>query len=859
MMAEAPTPAASAPDGPVERRALPRPPRPGLLRRMLVARLLVGVTVGLVIAVMAVAYATISDRREARAEAEAARLTQALASGMADQVSRAIDTVGVILSDIRSRAAAGEAPLLSPETAALARDMPQLRAVLVLDIQGRVIAATTPTLLGAEFGGRSWFRDLPRATAQGGMLRLLPPQPGRMLELEPAEAPTPWRRWSIPLAMPLPFQGGLDRAAARPAVAIALLNPEYLTAMAARAAEAFSAEVRFHDFEGRLLARSDGAAEGVGRMSPGHWIFRDHLPRREIGSARLPGAGQASFAVSRQGSVVVEVSQARAQVLETVREQDRIFLISSAAVTIIAAAALLLLLRQGSRLAASEARAREASRVKEEFLAAMSHEIRTPMNGVIGLTRLLLETRLSHVQRQYAQTIQGSADHLMVVLNDILDFSRLEAHEILPEEARYSPERQVAAIIEIFAPRAAEKGVELVGDIAPGCPRHVMGDPGRFRQIIFNLVGNAVKFTPAGWVRVTLAAVPEAGGWRLCCTVSDTGIGVRPETIPTLFERFTQADASTSRRYGGTGLGLAISRRLAVLLGGDVSAAPRPGGGSVFRCEVLVRRPVPEEPAPPMPPPAAVLVAEPLPVSREALCRQLRQLGQRPGEAADSAAVLAMLDQGFEMLIIDAAIGPLDAIALAREVRQRAAAPPRIILLGLGEGAEGPPPFGLFDAILLKPVLPERLREALLHARRPRPEGEVANSTPAGPTPTAGLTLLVVEDNPVNQFVLARMLEQAGIRASMAANGEEALARAAETRFDAILMDMQMPVMDGLAATRALRDGQGPNRATRIIGLTAAVGAGFERQCREAGMDDYLAKPVDRERLFRALGVVPRD
>ncbi len=830
---------------------------------MLVARLLVGVTVGLVIAVMAVAYATISDRREARARAESARLTQALASGMADQVSRAIDTVGVVLSDIRGRAAAGDAVLLSPETASLARDMPQLRAVLVLDIEGRVIAATAPGLLGAEFGRRGWFQGLPRATSQGGMLRLLAPQPGRLLELEPAQAALPWRRWTIPLALPLPAPPARADGMPRPAVALALLNPEYLTAIAARPAEAFGVGVRFHDFDGRLLALADGGAEGIGRMQPGHWIFRDFLPRQEIGSAELAGGGQsmgqASFAVSRQGSVVVEVSQASAQVLETVREQDRIFLASSASVTIIAAAALLLLLRQGSRLAASEARAREASRVKEEFLAAMSHEIRTPMNGVIGLTRLLLETRLSHVQRQYAQTIQGSADHLMVVLNDILDFSRLEAHDIVPEEARYSPERQLAAIIELFAPRAAEKGVELVGDIAPGCPRHVMGDPARFRQIIFNLVGNAVKFTHAGWVRVALSAVPEGGGWRLCCSVSDTGIGLEPAMIPTLFERFTQADASTSRRYGGTGLGLAISRRLAVLLGGDVSAEPRAGGGSVFRCEVRVRRPALEEPPPPMPPAGnRLLVAEMMPVGREVLCRQLRQLGQQPEEASDSNAVLAMLDQGFDGLIIDAAIGPLDAIALARTIRERPTPSPRIILLGVGEGAEGPPPFGLFDAMLLKPVLPERLREALLHASRPRPERGAAQPAPAETRPGAALKLLVVEDNPVNQFVLARMLEQAGIEAIMAANGEEALARAAEARFDAILMDVQMPVMDGLAATRALRDGQGLNGATRIIGLTAAVGPSFERQCRDAGMDDYLSKPVDKGLLLRALGMNAR-
>jgi signal transduction histidine kinase/CheY-like chemotaxis protein len=840
---------------------------------MMLSRLFVGISVGLVVAVMAAAYATMSRQREARAVAEAETLTQALAAGVTDQISRAIETVGVVLSDIRGRAAAGEVVLLPSETANLARDMPQIRAVLVVARDGRVIAATTPGLIGAEFGAAPWFAELAQPGAPGTMLRLLPPQPGRLLEpRDPAQSDEQaWRRWTIPLATPLRPPPGTQPDGRTPLAAVALLNPEYLVSVAARPVEAFGVTARLYDFSGRLIARADGRTGEIGQVRRDHWVFRDHLPQREFGSAAIAasgpeGSGIASFAVSRLGSVVVEVVQPRRLALETAREQDRIFILTGAAVTIIAGCALLLLLRQGNRLVASEARALEASRAKEDFLAAMSHEIRTPMNGVIGISRLLMDTRLSQVQRQYAQTIQSSADHLMGVLNDILDFSKLEAQEIIPEAVAFSPEAQVASILELFAPRAAEKGLELVGLIEPGVPERVIGDPGRLRQVLYNLVGNAVKFTELGWIRLAVSAVAEPAGpdgepgdWLLCCTVSDTGIGIDPLLIPILFERFTQADASTSRRYGGTGLGLAISRRLAQLMGGDVTASPRAGGGSVFRVEVMVR-PVPDAEATlPLPAGRHVLIAEPRAFTRANLAGQLRLLGQHPYEAADGTGVLALLEDTeraqnpFQYVIIDQQIDGGQPEELARRIRARATPAPRLILQGIGEGAEGPPPFGLFDAVLFKPALPGRIREALRHAdglRSARSAPRTENVATA-----VRLRLLVVEDNAVNQFVLARMLDRTGAELVMANNGEEALKHAAGSRFDAILMDVQMPVMDGLTATRALRAGDGPNRATRIIGLTASVGGPMERQCLDAGMDDYLTKPLDRDKLLAQLGL----
>jgi signal transduction histidine kinase/DNA-binding response OmpR family regulator len=825
-------------------------------------RIVVVTAVALVMAVLAVAYAVQSARRQVRAESDAAHLTQAIAVGLADQVSRTVDAVGFVLSDLMARTQRGEAHALSPDMTNLIQDMPQLRAMLLLDGQGRVVEATPPTLGGRDFGASAWFQDLLRIRAAGavGVLRVLEPQPGRLLDGPAAERP--WRRWTIPLVLARPAAEGI-----RGEFAVALLNPEYLTAIAATPGDAFGVDIRLYGFEGALLAHGDGRSDAAGQSLPDNWPFREFLPRREAGSfVGVDAFGRdvtASFAVSRQVPIVIEVAQSRRDIMEPVREQLHIFLLACIAVALIAGTALVLLLRQGQRLAESEALARSASKAKEEFLASMSHEIRTPMNGVIGLSGLLLETRLNQTQRRYAETIQTSADHLMTVLNDILDFSKIEAGEIELEQEMFSPEEQVTNIIELLAPRAAAKDIELVGNIEPSVPAQVIGAPGRFRQILLNLLSNAVKFTDQGWIRVTLSAAPDAeqGGWRLVCAVSDTGIGIDAASIPKLFERFTQADASTSRRFGGTGLGLAISRKLAEILGGGIEAEPRPGGGSVFRFTIAVE----VAPTTPEPPELSfvrkrVLVVVQQPINRGIICRQLRGLGVEAAEADNEETALAALRdakgarRAQDAVIVDGRLGEESGFPLAQRVREEHGPDLRLILLSAGEGSHGPPPFGLFSALLLKPSMPARLREAMRHAFRTRitaPEPEPVGEGEIG----TRMQALVVEDNPVNQFVLTRMLEQAGVGVTLAENGAVALDALAGRCFDVILMDMQMPVMDGLEATRNIRSGDTPNRTTRIIGLTAAVGPLYERQCLEAGMDDYLPKPVVRAALMNALGL----
>jgi len=461
----------------------------------------------------------------------------------------------------------------------------------------------------------------------------------------------------------------------------------------------------------------------------------------------------------------------------------------------------------------------------------------------------------------------------------VLDFTRIEAGAFELESVPFVLEEEVAVVTELFAPAAAAKGVELVCRLGDGLPVAVVGDPGRFRQILFNIVGNAVKFTERGWIEVGLDATPRDDcTLLLSCTVADTGIGIDPAHLPALFERFSQADASIARRFGGTGLGLAICRRLVQAMGGSIAAASRPGGGSEFQYTLVMR---PHHGTPDSDPVPLrnrrCLVVDDLPMNREILLRQLAGLGAAADTAEDGVSALALLREAaaegrpYDLVLVDRVMPMMDGIAFARAVRRHAglAGPgqqPRLVLCASGQAGEPREGLDLFDAQLLKPVLATRLRSvvAMLAARPAQDVGAAPAAEPAAPTAAApaldGRRVLVADDNATNQLVTRAVLQRAGARVDVVDDGAQAVSMVRRFAYDVLLMDLQMPGIDGLQATRLIRaeeqsDTDGPPRRLCILGLTADAGAEVGARCRAAGMDGHLTKPATREALLAAVSI----
>ncbi|MGH8221268.1 MAG: response regulator, partial [Steroidobacteraceae bacterium] len=518
--------------------------------------------------------------------------------------------------------------------------------------------------------------------------------------------------------------------------------------------------------------------------------------------------------------------------------------------------------------------AQAANHAKGAFLATMSHEIRTPMNGITGMTALLLDSALGRVQREYAEAIRTSANSLLAIINDILDFSKIEAGKLEVESLEMNLWDQVEEVGSMLALQAAMKGLELIVDIATDVPQTVLGDPQRIRQCLVNLAGNAIKFTSVGEIVIAVRRAGEReGAAQVRFDVRDTGIGIAPEERGELFKPFTQADSSTTRRYGGTGLGLSIVKHLTELMGGEVGLESEVGKGSSFWFTLPLTRCEPSGRSKRLALDASrsrILIVDDNATNRRVLAGHLAAGPYDVASAASAAEALERLGAAvaegrpFEAVLIDYQMPQMDGAMLGERIAgDPRLALSRLILLTSLERRGDHSRFASmgFAAYLSKPVRPRELRECLAHVLEHGAQECSAHALVTRGTLTAADTgaaayggrVLVVEDNPVNQKVAQKFLERLGCAVRVAGDGKEAVDIVERERFDLILMDMQMPVMDGIEATRAIRAAEGGGIRTPIVALTANVLAGQFQSYLDAGMDDVLAKPLETARLREVL------